>query len=74
MRVVGEVHLDRSRTFRMKVENEEGSTVDTFMKTLADLERDPPYNDETVMPSSSNTAALITTRYKEPSLSALMTE
>lgn len=74
MRVVGETHLDRTRNFRIKVENEEASTVDRLIRNLESLERDSTKKTEKESPRSTETATHLTTKYKEPNASASAVE
>ena len=66
MRVIGEVHLDRTRSFRIKVENEQASKIDRLIKSLESLERVSIENREKGVPSPPDTATPPTTKYKEP--------
>ncbi|WXG43075.1 MAG: hypothetical protein WED04_03270 [Promethearchaeati archaeon SRVP18_Atabeyarchaeia-1] len=46
MRVVDEVHLERTRNFRIRVENEEASAVDRLIKSLVGLDRNSSQRKE----------------------------
>jgi hypothetical protein len=74
MRVVEETHLDRTRNFRIRVENEEASTVDRLIRILEGLEGDPTKKTEKESSRSAETATQLTTKYKEPNASASVVE
>jgi DNA-binding MarR family transcriptional regulator len=52
MRVIGEIRLDGTRSFRIRVENEQASKIDRLIKTLESLEGEPIENAGKSMPPS----------------------